>query len=68
MLKSNIQYWIDKRGYKNKWVAKQMNVSNEVFSRWVNNHTKPSLENTFRLARILECNVDDLYYWSDEDK
>lgn len=68
LLKSNINYWINKRGYKKQWIAKQMGVSREVLSRWINGHTMPSLINAFKLADILDCKVDDLYYWSDDDK
>ncbi|MCD5324804.1 MULTISPECIES: helix-turn-helix transcriptional regulator [Pontibacillus] len=60
-MKSNINYWIEKRGYKKKWVAAQLGVSQNVFSRWVNDGGKPSLEKAFELADLLECNVDDLY-------
>jgi len=63
VLNSRIDYWIGLRGYKKMWVAKQMKVSREVLSRWINNHTKPSLENAFKLAKLLDCKVDDLYFW-----
>lgn len=67
-MKSNINYWIEKRGYKKKWVAKQLGVSNEVFSRWVNDKSIPSVENLFKLAALLECKVDDLYTLEDKEK
>ncbi len=60
-MKSNINYWIELRGYKKKWVADQIGVSQSVLSRWINNHNKPSLETAFLLADILDCKVDDLY-------
>ena len=42
--------------------------SQTVLSRWINNHSKPSLEKAFKLADLLGCKVDDLYYWSEDDK
>ena len=60
-MKSNIDYWIDKRGYKKKFIADELGISQVVLSRWINSHSKPSLDNAFKLAEILECKVDDLY-------
>lgn len=60
-MESNIDFWIEKRGYKKKWVAEQMGVSQNVLSRWITGRSKPSLENAFRLAELLDCKVDDLY-------
>ncbi|MDC3412505.1 helix-turn-helix domain-containing protein [Terrihalobacillus insolitus] len=57
----HINEWIEKRGYKKKWVADQLGVSNEVLSRWVNGRSMPSVEKLFKLAEILNCKVDDLY-------
>ncbi|WP_035518788.1 helix-turn-helix transcriptional regulator [Halobacillus karajensis] len=56
-----VNTWIDKRGYKKKWLADQLGVSDNVFSRWVNGRSIPSLENALRLAAILECRVEDLW-------
>lgn len=60
-MKNNIEYWITKSGYKKKFIADKMNVSQTVLSRWINNHSMPSLKNAFKLAELLECKVDDLY-------
>lgn len=60
-MKNNINYWIEKRGYKKKWVAEQIGVSQNVLSRWINGHSMPSLESALRLAKLLRCKVDDLY-------
>lgn len=60
-LKSNIEYWIGKRGYKKKFIADQLGVSQTVLSRWVNDKNMPSVINLFKLAELLNCKVDDLY-------
>lgn len=60
-MKSNIGYWIEKRGYKKKWVAEQIGVSQNVLSRWINNGSMPSVTKLFELADLLDCKVDDLY-------
>ena len=63
VMKNNIDYWIEKRGFKKKWIADQLGVSKNVLSRWIHGHSKPSLENAFKLARILDCKVDDLFIY-----
>ncbi len=60
-MKSNINYWIQKRGYKKKWIAQQLEVSDVVLSRWINGKNLPSLEKAFHLADVLNCKVDDLF-------
>ncbi|WP_018934325.1 helix-turn-helix transcriptional regulator [Gracilibacillus lacisalsi] len=60
-LKSNINVCIAKKGLSKKEVANRMRVSQTVLSRWINGHSKPSLENAFKLADLLDCKVDDLY-------
>ena len=61
MLKSKIGYYIELRGYKKKWVAEQLGVSQNVLSRWINDGAMPSVKKLFELAKILNCKADDLY-------
>lgn len=65
MLKSNIAYWKVKRGRSNKWIALQLNVTEETISRWIHNKGMPSGKTLFDLADLLECKVDDLYERTD---
>jgi len=60
-LKCKIGYWIELRGYKKSWVAKQIGVSNVVLSRWINDVSMPSVVKLFELAEFLDVKVDDLY-------
>lgn len=63
MLISRINEQLDKRGLKKKWVAEQMGIAPTILSRWANNRGKPSIDNLFKLARVIGCKVDDLYKW-----
>jgi putative transcriptional regulator len=60
-MKSYIGEWIDKRGYKRKFVAEKMGVSQNQLSNWVTGKSFPTVEKLFKLAKVLECKVDDLY-------
>ncbi|OEH54002.1 DNA-binding protein [Oceanobacillus sp. E9] len=65
-IRSNIDYWIDKSGYKKKWIAGKLGVSQNALSRWINNRGMPSVEKLFMLAKVLNCKVDDLYTYEDD--
>ncbi|WP_163583484.1 helix-turn-helix domain-containing protein [Gracilibacillus saliphilus] len=60
-MRSRIGYWIEHRGYKKKYVAEKIGVSQTVLSRWINNVSMPSVKKLFELAELLDCKVDDLY-------
>ncbi|WP_101844200.1 helix-turn-helix transcriptional regulator [Halobacillus sp. Marseille-P3879] len=60
-MECNLNEWINKRGYKKKWLASQIGVSGNVLSRWCNGRSEPSLRNALMLAELLECNVEDLF-------
>lgn len=67
-LKSNIGEQIKVSGYKNTFIADQLDVNINTLSRWIHGKSMPSVVKLFELAKLLNCKVDDLYYWSDEDK
>lgn len=60
-MKSRIGYWIDQRGFKRTFIASQCGVSREQVSKWVNGKAYPRLDKAFKLAKILNVKVDDLY-------
>jgi len=67
-MKSRIGEWIDKRGLKNKFIAKELGVSQEQVSKWRNNKAYPRLDKAFKLASLLSVKVDDLYSTDTSDK
>ncbi|QBP06971.1 XRE family transcriptional regulator [Virgibacillus phage Mimir87] len=60
-MKCYINVWIAKSEMSKKEVAEKMAVSQTVLSRWANGHSMPSVNNLFKLAKLLGCKVDDLY-------
>jgi len=67
-MKSRIGFWIDERGLKNIFVAKELGVSQEQISKWRNNKALPRLDKAFKLASLLAVKVDDLYSSDTSDK
>ncbi|WP_017729426.1 helix-turn-helix transcriptional regulator [Halalkalibacterium ligniniphilum] len=60
-MKSCIGKVIDEKGYKRKYVAEKMEISQKQLSNWVTGKSFPTVEKLFKLASLLECKVDDLY-------
>lgn len=46
-------------------IAEIMNESKQTISLWANGHKAPSLSKAFRLAKILECQIADLWDYKD---
>jgi putative transcriptional regulator len=60
-MRSKIGERIDEQGYKRKFVAEKMGVSPNQLSNWVTGKSYPTTEKLFKLAKVLQCKVDDLY-------
>lgn len=66
MLKSNIGNIIKNSPYKREYIQKYMGVSRNTLSNWCTEKTHPSAPELFKLAKLLECKVDDLYEYEGE--
>ncbi|MFJ5713097.1 helix-turn-helix transcriptional regulator [Neobacillus sp. NPDC093127] len=66
MFYNRIKYWVKERGLIQKYVAKQIGVSDQTFSRWVKNETQPDLIQSAYLARVLNIKIDDLIKGEEE--
>lgn len=60
-MKSKIGFWIDERGYRKKYIAKQLDVTPNQISNWISGRSYPTIEKAFKLADLLDVKVDDLY-------
>lgn len=47
---------------KNKWLAEQIGKNESTVSQWCTNARQPSLENLLRVANVLEIDIRDLLY------
>lgn len=66
MLKSRIKVRLAELGMKQKELYEHIGVTKQTMSLWVTGSAKPTLEMAFKLAKTLECKVDDLYYYEEE--
>lgn len=71
MIKSRIKHAVfeyeikSKRKVEHKEIAKELGVSQQQFSSWVNDRSWPRMDKAFKLAELLECKVDDLYVYEE---
>lgn len=57
---NKIKSVLDKKGIKQKWLAEQLGKSFNMVNAYVQNRTQPSIETLYKIATILEVEIDDL--------
>ncbi|EWG08342.1 helix-turn-helix transcriptional regulator [Cytobacillus firmus] len=67
MFNNKIDYWMDKKGLKNKYIAKICGVSETTFSKWRQNKTQPDLQYAALIANALHITVDELIYGENKE-
>lgn len=66
MFENKIDYWMEKKGLKNKYIAKLCGVSETTFSKWRQNKTQPDLKASDIIARELNISLNQLIYGEEE--
>ncbi|MCM3792521.1 helix-turn-helix domain-containing protein [Priestia megaterium] len=60
-MKSKIGEIIDNQGYKKKYIAERMDITQSQLSNWISGRSYPPMDKAFKLAKFLNVKVDDLY-------
>lgn len=68
MLESKIGDCIKEAGYRRDHVAEYMKISEQQLSNWCTGKSYPRTPDLFKLARLLNCKVDDMYVWEEEQE
>ena len=66
MLKSKIGILLRTSKYRREFIQKELDISANTLSNWVAGKTYPTVDNAFKLAELLEVDVNDLYERMDE--
>ncbi|WP_144551998.1 helix-turn-helix transcriptional regulator [Peribacillus simplex] len=61
MLKPRIRVLLAEKDLKQNEICKELEVSATQFSNWVNGTSFPRLELAFKLAKILDCKIEELW-------
>jgi len=65
-MKSVIGELIEQSGFKKKYIAKKMGVSDDTLTSWIKGKTWPRLNQAVALADLLDCDVNDLFERNEE--
>ena len=63
-----IKMVLAQKGIKQKWLAEQLGKSFNMVNSYVQNRTQPSIETLYKIASILEVEVDELLYSKEDIK
>ncbi len=61
MLKPKIKIRLAELDIKHQDLAERLEVTKQTLSLWVNGKSTPTLETAFKIAKLLDCKVDDLF-------
>ncbi|MCM3600614.1 helix-turn-helix domain-containing protein [Robertmurraya korlensis] len=68
MLVSKIKAYIELSTLTREEIRKEMGVGTNTISSWCSGKSRPSVEDLFKLARLLNVKVDELYEWREENE
>lgn len=68
MLKSRIKIRLAELHMKQTELADILGVTKQTLSLWVNDKSNPTLDTAFKIAKLLDCKVDDLFDYEDYKK
>jgi DNA-binding XRE family transcriptional regulator len=57
---NRIKAVLAERRKANKWLAEQVDVTEQTVSKWCRNEMQPTIEMLFKIANALEVDVRDL--------
>ncbi|MCM2533312.1 helix-turn-helix domain-containing protein [Neobacillus pocheonensis] len=66
-MKSRMNDLIVKSGYMKKHIAKELGITPNQLSNWLASRSYPPLDKAYKLAKLLNCKVDDLYEEDEKD-
>ena len=57
---NRIKEVLEQKGIKQKWLAEQLGKSYNMVNSYAQNRRQPSIEDLYRIAKILDINPKDL--------
>lgn len=61
MLKSRIGVLLRTSKYRREFIQKELGISANTLTNWVTGKTYPTIDKAFKLAELLEVDINDLY-------
>jgi DNA-binding XRE family transcriptional regulator len=67
MLKSRIKIRLAELEIKQQELSDKLGVTKQTMSLWVNGKSMPTLETAFKIAKLLDCKLDELYVYKENE-
>jgi putative transcriptional regulator len=67
MLKSKIKIRLAELEIRQQDLCEKLGVTKQTMSLWVNGKSMPTIETIFKIAKLLDCKVDDLYIYEENE-
>lgn len=65
-MKNKIKQVLEEKGIKQTWLAEKLGKSLNMVNSYVQNRCQPNLETLYKIADLLNVEIDDLLYKKDE--
>lgn len=66
MIKNNLGRLIDESPYKREYIQKYVGVSRGTLTNWITGKSYPTVPHLLKLAKILNVDINKIYYLEDE--
>ncbi len=63
---NKIKIVLERKGVKQTWLAEQLGKSFNMVNSYVQNRSQPNLETLYKIASILDVEVEELLYSKEE--
>jgi DNA-binding XRE family transcriptional regulator len=63
IVKNKLKDILNQKGIKHIWLAEELNVSKATISNILNNKQQPSIETTYKIAILLNLEIDDIFFY-----
>jgi len=67
-VKNRLKEILDSKGIKQVWLADKVGVNKSTISNIINNRYNTSIELGFKLADILNVEINDIFYYENTSK
>jgi DNA-binding XRE family transcriptional regulator len=61
-IKTKLKNRIDEKGYKQRFIASKIGISETTLSKIVNGKIKPNYKTALEIAKLLGCKPDDIFF------
>lgn len=62
MPETKLKKLIDEKGIKQRFIAKKANIDESSISKYVRGTLRPSYNTAEKIAKVLECKPDDIFF------